>query len=58
MFEVLIREQGILGLMISRVYALLIDVQTAKNVGSSWRGREAYVGSVVRKLQDLLLVDE
>lgn len=54
----MIREQGILGLMISRVYALLIDVQTAKNVGSSWRGREAYVGSVVRKLQDLLLVDE
>lgn len=33
-------------------------LQTQKNVGSSWRGREAYVSLVVRRLQEVLLLGQ
>lgn len=34
-----------------------LSSQTQKNVGSSWRNREAFVGVIVRKLHELLLLD-
>ncbi|SCV68829.1 BQ2448_950 [Microbotryum intermedium] len=41
-----------------RLSPLLADLQfNQKNVGSSWRNREQYVGVVARRLQSVLLLD-